>query len=174
MKPFVITLLVLIYFTSCTVKKEERNKITDKVFHIYEENWITNDLHGKNIYYYENGNIDIELNYNQGEINGEYLSYYRNKNLEFKVEYKDGVLLNVIEYYNEEGEELDFGTFNNGNGHLKKYYDDGTLRKEGDMLNGLMDGAWKFYTRGKYFQERLFKEGVAQDIRNNKRVSRVF
>lgn len=32
------------------------------------------------------------------------------------------------------------------NGYVKNYYDDGTLQSEGQMLNGLPTGIWKYYT----------------------------
>ncbi|MDT8413244.1 MAG: hypothetical protein RQ875_12325 [Vicingaceae bacterium] len=94
------------------------------------------------------------MQYKNGKIDGEYSSYYRNKNIKFRVEYKNDVLWNVYEYNDEEGNELDFGSFKDGNGHIIKYDSDGVIEEEGEVKNGLREGVWKYYIKGRFFYER--------------------
>ncbi|MBX2960169.1 MAG: hypothetical protein KF732_09455 [Flavobacteriales bacterium] len=166
MRFLVIILSATIFFSSCSIKREERDLVTNKVFHIYEENWITGKLNGKSIYFYENGNVDMELNYKAGKIDGEYSAYYRNKNLKFRVEYRNDLLWNVLGYYDEKGNELDYGYLKDGNGYIKKYDSDGLIKEEGQVKNGLREGLWKSYLKGKPFYEKTYNKGKEVGLKN--------
>ena len=85
-------------------------------------------------------------------------------------EYKSDKIWNIIKYYSENGNKLDFGTLKNGEGILKCYNSDGDLRSEGLIKNGFKEGYWKFYNNVGLSDSVLYisgrKEGD-EEIDNN-------
>lgn len=79
--------------------------------------------------------------------------------------WKNGKLLALSNYKTIDGEELSFGTLNEGFGHRITYYENGRKYSEGPYKNGVTEGEWRFYDE----RERLltsgqmkngFKEGI--------------
>ena len=77
----------------------------------------------------------------------------------------------VKEYFNMEGEPLNYGSFNKGNGRLYTYNKDGDLRKCGIVENGLKVGYWLSYTNAGLMDSTLYLKGIAE---GKSRVSRLY
>lgn len=92
---------------------------------------------GKYISYYPNGMRQCDCNYEKGKRSGLQVSYWDNGQLFSKDEYQNGLLWNIKERYHKDGEVLEFGTLNNGNGILKTYKDDGKLENIEYYKNGI-------------------------------------
>ena len=104
-------------------------------------------LHGSYKTYYENGKIEADLHYNQDELYGLqiYYSYYDGGSFE-KINYKNGVKDGVYEYYDENNNLVEKGTFRDGkmDGTWDVYYANGelkgVLRSRNFYKNDLIDG----------------------------------
>jgi len=95
---------------------------------------------GKWTFYYENGLTSALHNYTNGELDGEVLEYYEN------------------------GKLNTYATYNNGkpNGDYKIYhYATGTLREEGKLVSGKLEGVLKRYNaRGVLTSTEEFKDNA--------------
>ena len=86
------------------------------------------------------------LGYNQVEIKERLIpvekriwkAYYHNGRLACKVEYHNGKLMNVISYFDKNGNILDKGSIKDGNGILKEYDENGRLIKETIFNKGVI------------------------------------
>ncbi|MBI5540067.1 MAG: DUF3352 domain-containing protein [Bacteroidia bacterium] len=106
----------------------------------YEEGFVS----GHCVFYYDNAdeNIRAEMDFIQDEIHGDYKEYYENGKpkawLEIKANLQDG--------------DAEF------------YYDSGTIKAKGQYAEGLMDGKWKFYSEtGQELGKKKFSEGVEKE-----------
>ena len=97
-----------------------------------------NPITGTVKYYYENRNLDAELNYKDGKLEGLSKLYYENGNLRVEENYKDGKL----------------------EGFKKVYYKNGNLLSELNYKNDKPEGLEKtYYENGDLKAEIIFKEG---------------
>ncbi len=94
--------------------------------------------------------------------------YYPDGKIKISGTYRNDVPEGIRREYNEEGQVVKSFIFRNGimtgegiiledgsrDGHWKEYYEDGSLRSEGDYKTGKPVGAWKYYYQdGKIEQE---------------------
>lgn len=87
--------------------------------------------HGRTVWYYENGNIEEDLNYVDGELHG-LQKYY----------YEDGTLKRETYYFNDIE-----------NGEFKDYYPNGKLYAKVNVIKGKREGVAEiFYKSGKLKQ----------------------
>lgn len=106
----------------------------------YEDGFVS----GHCVFYYDNAeeNIKAEMDFIQDEIHGDYKEYYENGKpkawLEIKANLQDG--------------DAEF------------YYDSGTIKAKGQYAEGLMDGKWKYYSEtGQELGKKKFSEGVEKE-----------
>ncbi len=87
--------------------------------------------------YYENGNMEIIFNYNEGNLDGLYNYFHDNGQLWTERVYKDGKLWNVNSNYDRNGKKRDSGTIKNGTGKLNIYNTEGKLTKVYEYKDGI-------------------------------------
>jgi len=99
--------------------------------------------------YYPNGRVKEVGNYKDGYPEGVFRQYSEEGKITGSEVYKDGVLIGKG-IFDEKGREQ---------GHWKEYHDTGELKAEGDYLNGVKVGEWKFfYPDGKTDQQGTYDQ----------------
>ena len=101
-------------------------------------------------YFYPDGELMSEENYENGKLEGEQLIYYPDGLVtEFAV-YKDGLLDGIISKYSSKGILIEEITYKKGkpNG-LAKYFElNGNLKETGHYKEGKRIGKWEYYMDG--------------------------
>ena len=87
--------------------------------------------------YYSNGNRQCVCNYLNNKRAGQSAIYWDNGQLFSKEEYREGLLWQVFERYQKDGQKMDIGTFKDGNGTIKDYNDKGSLEQIDTYINGV-------------------------------------
>lgn len=124
---------------------------------------------GKWIYYFNNGNTEQIGKFNKGRPEGAWIWFYENANTRRKGNFLNGRETGLFIELTEEGDTLSKGNYNFGlkegewkysvndhlqigkytagkrNGVWKYYYSDGTLKFEGNFIEGYPDGKHKNY-----------------------------
>jgi len=106
---------------------------------------------------------------NNKVFNGTCYLFQSNDNILWKkVTYKRGKLSKEIAYY--ENGEIDYIGHRNRDGHIHgaftKYFRNGTLELEGQLINGYRDGNWEVYNEsGNLIQEIDYEMGDIIDSR---------
>ncbi|MDG5493028.1 toxin-antitoxin system YwqK family antitoxin [Psychroserpens sp. SPM9] len=138
---------------------KEYNVNTGKIQREYQ---ISNDLDYWK-FYYENGQIESEghtntdskqvgvwksyypnhqlgriVNYSNGLMDGKETVYYKNGVLFKVVLWENNKLMNIISYNDNNGNELDYGDFKDGNGTLIYYDSEGKLDGKIEVVNGVI------------------------------------
>lgn len=121
--------------------------------------------------FYETGQLESRGSYASGELDGILESYFENGKLESKVEYKSGKTWRIHNVYDSSGHSLDYGNLSEGNGWVKAYRPDGSLKLEGMYVDGYQEGTWVLYAlrglgsvsikyeRGKVILPKFRREG---------------
>ena len=151
-------LLILFTLTSCKYKKQvELFDHNGKVFREYYTNKkLKNGVFKE---YFEDGNLFVKTSYLNDSIDGEYIEYYKNGQLKYHLIYSKNRLMEITEYYDKFGNELDFGKIKDGNGVVKIYNNSGKLRRVGALKNGLCEGYWYNYRNAGFMDSILFVHG---------------
>lgn len=112
------------------------------------------------ISYFDNGKIKSELKYNNGKLTGTGISYYINGQIQSKIEYKKGEFEGNWTYWKSNGDTLDSGKINNGNGIIRLYDDNYNLLSVLRFKNGEYDGLIEsYYDNGLPHLVRNYKDG---------------
>ncbi|WP_420582668.1 toxin-antitoxin system YwqK family antitoxin [Reichenbachiella sp.] len=110
--------------------------------------------------YYESGKLKSIGAYQADLKNGLWGHFYENEQLIQDENWKHGLLLDVSEYFSEQGETLPKGTLSNGNGSRNVYYLDGELQVQENYLDGLPHGTWiSYHDNGKISSDEKYKKG---------------
>jgi|GEM_PF-3747027 len=89
-----------------------------------------NKIDGLYTTYHKNGNISSTANYVNGKKQGNTNTYFTNKKLHSVLQYKNGKIYNVLEFYNNKGTQIKYGTLKESNGTLDIYnLDTGKISK---------------------------------------------
>jgi antitoxin component YwqK of YwqJK toxin-antitoxin module len=124
---------------------------------------------GPYVYYYENGNKKLAVNYSKRKKTGKEFNWYENGNPKSELEYfekKDEVLFKVNSFWNPEKEQ----TVINGNGEIKEVNED--VEQSGKIKDGFPDGIWKGkgvksqYTFTENYENGKLKSGTSIDSVN--------
>ena len=106
------------YYKLINPSTNHEGAITEKIFYLndkikiektFEKYYSSNPELIENVFYYDNGQIHIKSEYENGKLNGEFVSYWENGKLKRKDLYKKG--------------KLKDGTCWNKNGKKVEYYD---------------------------------------------------
>lgn len=151
----------------------------------WEMNYMMGKLHGRQIYFKENGDTTRWENYENGVLNGMKRTYYPYSKIKQEANYKLGFLDGLFKIYNRDGvviEELNYSQgkkndeckyyYDDGkplkiehwsagvkNGEFKMFYYDGTVQTTENYKKGLKEGWFEeFYPDGKTKHKRLFKK----------------
>ncbi|KIC00456.1 energy transducer TonB [Flavobacterium sp. KMS] len=121
---------------------------------------------GPYIYYYENGNKKLSVNYSNRKKTGKEFNWYENGNPKSELEYfekKREVQFKVNNFWNPEKEQ----TVINGNGELKEANEN--IEQSGKIKDGFPDGIWKGksiksqYTFTEIYENGKLKSGTSID-----------
>ena len=119
-----------------------------------EINYISGELHGKFTEWHSNGTIKVEYNYISGKINdGRYIIYLENGQKEKEESYSKGLIMS-------EGIYKD-GKLYNLYEKSVAYFNNGKIKTEGYLKNGLKDSIWtEWFKSGDKKNEVKFKDGI--------------
>lgn len=87
--------------------------------------------------YYENGVLKTAGNNKDGIPNGKWRKYYKNGQLSQEMFRENNKIMEIYSCYDKNGNELDKGTIQNGNGTVKMYNENGILEKTIEFKNGI-------------------------------------
>ena len=114
--------------------------------------------------YSNNGKVSIIERYRMKKLDGDLVSYYENGQLEFIIEYKNNKIWNIKEYYDIDGNKLNFGTLKNGEGELLIYSSQGNLRSRGRVMAGYKHGIWYEYNDAGLLDSVLYSRGYRDEL----------
>ena len=87
--------------------------------------------------YYENGNLKTVGSNKKGIPNGRWKKYYENGQLSQEMLRDNKRILEIYSCYDKDGNKLDKGTIQNGNGTVKMYNENGILKRTIEFKNGI-------------------------------------
>ena len=119
-------------------------------------------LDGPSKDFYESGVLKSSLPYSHGIIHGTAINNHPNGSVFCKAEYENGRLIEVVEYFDENGGVLNKGQFQNGNGFLLVYDRSGRLINRGSIIDGYPNGIWELMADGKVVVEIKFDHGIRE------------
>ena len=122
-----LTILCLVLLVSCS-NEVPSDKLVERQGVTYETN-STKPFTGTSVEYYENGQVEVRINFKDGEKNGLYESYFENGQLKLKHNHKDGKTEGFIEQFYENGQLQLTKNYKNGweDGPSEDYYENGQL-----------------------------------------------
>ena len=128
-----------------------------------EENYKSGKKEGISIWWFINGNKQLECNYKDGKLNGTLKRWYLNGTPEREDNYVNDLLNGYSKTYYKEGSIESEVNYKNGllDGSYKLYWTNGEIQAKGQYLNGLYDGAWRYFdeTAGIQIGEAHFVKG---------------
>jgi antitoxin component YwqK of YwqJK toxin-antitoxin module len=98
--------------------------------------FLNNKENGKRETFYANGQSQCNCHYKNDEKHGEQSVHWDNGQLYYKAIYEEGKLVNVLAYFNKNGQPLEIGSIKNGNGEWLQYDDNGQIEKIEIYENG--------------------------------------
>lgn len=121
-------------------------------------------LEGKVTYYFENGVISQEANYQNNLLNGKFIQYYPNGQIKKEAEYSLNILNgNFFSYYPNGTIYEKYHFINNElDGEAISYTSPDQKSSRAFFKNGLMDGDYEFYYRGKLRYKGYAKNGIQE------------
>ena len=112
--------------------------------------------------YYENGQLKLEHNYEDGKLHGLSKEYFENGQLKFIHNHKNGEYHGLLKGYYVDGKlKYEFNYKNDKkDGLCKDYFENGQLKFEGNYKEGKLDGLCKdYFENGQLKFEGNYKEG---------------
>ena len=112
------------------------------------------------ISYYDGGELDEIGEYINGLKDGKWGRFHVGGSLKQEEIYKLGKLIEVSDFYLSDGNVFKNESFDNGNGELFDYYEDGNIFSIAKYKNGLLNGMYsEYHTNGKISQSGMYKNG---------------
>lgn len=159
---YLLGFIAMLIFTDCNRVVKDYD-FEGRLLTKCKTSWPSGNLNGKCVYFHKDGSISDVYMYKKGKLNGISTSYYEEGGVRHVVEYKNDNLWNVIEYYDLQGNKLDFGTLNNGTGELMVYGITGKLRGKGTLKEGLRHGWWYIISNRGIEDSTLFINGYGEN-----------
>ena len=97
--------------------------------------------------YDRSGKIVAQISYENGKLDGPMTYFYPNGNKETEFFNSKDVLTKEVSY-DLKGNIIYQAEAQNGVLPVKVFYNDGSLKHEGNIINGKHDGEWRYYTAG--------------------------
>lgn len=121
---------------------------------------------GKWMYYFNDGKIFSEENYEAGKLNGVVKNYYPNGKLTEETYYKEGKKEGSSKVYTDSGVLIEEVNYVGGKLHgFGKYYNlKGQLQEQGNYENGIRKGKWEFFIDGEVVDKK--KKKSLSDLKN--------
>lgn len=146
--------------------KDEQGRVMQE----YQLDKIRQTKHGFDKLYYPNGKLARESTYRFGVVEGKEISYYENGQVESEITFIQGRREGAFKYFHPNGSIKQEGTYKHDgiDGECKTYYDNGKIREVVTMKDGFENGAFKEYARnsGVLAAEGIYKvdgEGIARE-----------
>lgn len=120
---------------------------------IAKELYINDLKQGVSKYYYDNGTLHLQINYEDNRKSGNGIEFDENGTVISELKYRNDITIskNLINRYNRNGEK---------NGTWKYFYPDGSLQTEAYYKNGKLNGYVKEYDpRGKLLSSKRYIDG---------------
>ena len=126
MKPFIVNknlsfTLIILLLIGCSNIIDEKDLVERASIKYLKNNDVP--FTGEVVSQFDNGQIQIEGQYNEGKRFGVWIEYYNNGSKKEEGKYKDG--LKVEEWLT--------------------YFIDGIIKSKGVYISGLKDGLWKYW-----------------------------
>tara|TARA_R110002124_G_scaffold63258_6_gene172602 strand:- start:957 stop:1529 length:573 start_codon:yes stop_codon:yes gene_type:complete len=104
-------------------------------------------FHGLVKYYFEDGVLFQEINFNKGKIDGVRKVYFESGKLKTLTEYQNDKKEGKFYEYYETGELLSRGNFENNlkEGNWKTFYKNGKIKEKGSYVKDNKTGTWKVF-----------------------------
>jgi hypothetical protein len=118
--------------------------------------------------YYQSGNLQSIIKYEDGFVSGHCVFYFDSEEESIKAEMDfilDEMHGDYKEYY-ENGKPKAWLEIkaNLQDGDAEFYYDSGTIKAKGQYSEGLMDGKWKYFSEtGQELGKKKFSEGIEKE-----------
>ena len=131
-------------FTRYTYHDPEKKNLKE----IYQvRDTITNQLQGRYISYFLNGNIESKGQFMNNETTGIWEFYYETGNLKMRGVLRQNSNYGLWEYFYESGQKSMEGTIDNKKreGIWKVYYESGELKEMGGYVDNKRAGLWETY-----------------------------
>lgn len=108
---------------------------------------ISNQLQGRYISYFLNGNVESKGQFANNETTGIWEFYYETSNLKMRGVLRQNSNYGLWEYFYESGQKSMEGTIDNKKreGIWKVYYESGELKEIGEYVNNKRSGLWETY-----------------------------
>jgi hypothetical protein len=126
-------LLFLLLSVACGLETEHKNLVVkkDNEGNVVSEITYLNDtlMHGSAKYYYKNGNVKEEINYDSGLKNGWHIRYFENGRVKSKVPFKKGLREGTSQWYFPNGKVSEEANWLNNKpfGNSIFYYENGSV-----------------------------------------------
>lgn len=127
---------------------------------IKEESQVSKLLfrNGLSVLYFANGQIQVKSNYNkEGKSIGEFRSYFQDGSPAVEAKYDNGHFI-IMNQWSQDGELL----ISNGEGTLKSYNNNGSLKAIEEYKNGLRNGNSELYKNGKLNFKATYVNGKSE------------
>ncbi|PCI31270.1 MAG: hypothetical protein COB60_12260 [Flavobacteriaceae bacterium] len=110
-------------------------------------NFENGKKNGKWKLYNGNGQLVMIINYENGVVNDQWKSFHKNGQLKVIGNYEKEERNDEWKYYHENGKLEEIGNYEYGkrNGEWKSYFENGKLEAIGNYKNGKENGEWKYY-----------------------------
>ena len=104
-------------------------------------------FHGLVKYYFEDGTLYQEINYDEGKIDGIRKIYFESGKIKTTTVYVDGKKEGKYNEYYETGELFSKGNFENNlkEGNWKTFYKSGKIKEKGNFVKDKKAGTWKIF-----------------------------
>jgi antitoxin component YwqK of YwqJK toxin-antitoxin module len=124
----------------------------------------------KEVIYYDNGNIKLEVNLKNGVRHGLFIDYYEDGSIKSRSTWVNGKVNGKAEHYYESGKlkEVTYWKEGKANGISEEYYENGQLFKKAINKNDQTVGEIDFYhDNGALKEKRIHDENGEEMYRSN-------
>ncbi len=143
-KILVLALLIVVLFSSCSENKKqywENGNLQSEL------NYTNGKLNGISTWYFENGRKEQEVFYTYNKLDGPQSRWYPSGTLESRSLYKDGKLEGTALTFDEDGNKATEETYTNDtlDGIFNQWYSSGQLKIHGRYDKGYFTGQWVYH-----------------------------
>ena len=166
-------ILLLILLVSCSKREVRETKLLGVLVEQYEVTTTSDGSFVKDGFYktwYENGQININAEYENNKRNGNYKVWYKSGQLQQDLNYSNDSLDGKQIKYHKNGNILWEGQANNGSfeGLVTEYYENGQKKSEKIFKDDKIDGPFKYWNSdGSISIDGNYVNGLAEGERKD-------
>ena len=170
MKKLLLFTATVTLLSSCGNDVEEiKNPVTgllEKKYEYYLDDNGQKVMDGEYTEWNSDGSVSIKKSHVDGKLNGEF-TYYKSKDVIYFGNHENDKLNGVVRQEDSKGNVIESLTYKNGelNGPSTYNFPNGKLDIQGNYINNLPSGTWKYYDKsGKQLHSLTFNEGVPNEL----------